>query len=620
MLAVAPKLPISRFSLIMLALLVAALGWMAWQRSQLPSSEDGAILLLVPDGMTSTSPRARIWLDAASEEGIAMRTVTASQLLHVPTDGDARRLLVVPDNVEREVSGALISRVAQLAAQGRVMLVYDALTASGAQVDSSAPLASQVGVDYARYRELGSSAIRSGSVLLTADTETLLRLPPGKTLAVTNEAARARLGAEPRAVSGYEYGVLTYPSFATSGNYDGATLMVNSDGDLVAGYRASAHGAGGVLFVNLPLGDLKGRTDGLLLHSLLRYFAVGIGHLPTLSAAPGGVGALIFNWHVDSNSATAVLRDIDSYPVMQQGPFSIHVTAGPDMQRAGDHAGLDLDHNPIAQSAITRFVARGDAIGSHGGWIHNYFGERIPDEQSSEFTGLIERNIEAVERASKTRVVEYSAPLGNQPEWVTRWLEGHGFLAYYFTGNTGMSPTRSYREGRLDARKIWSFPIVVFGAIASFDEAREAEISEEVMTQWLRDVTEYVANTGTIKTFYSHPHIFPRYRATLHDWFAVTARLQQQGRFHWLTMTQVAQFLNRRDNVRWTLSRGDSSDVVKAEAPDSVNEFTWLFPRDAFEQPSVDSGQATVTATPQEWRVVGQGGQRLTISAKRIAK
>src|SRR5437660_1454634 len=93
---------------------------------------------------------------------------------------------------------------------------------------------------------------------------------------------------------GYLYGELEYPSFQTTGEYHGKTLLQSTDG-LVAG--ENKHGAGRVLLVNLPLGYLTTRTDGMLLHSFLHYFAEDMLQMPHLANVPDGVGGVVMNWH-----------------------------------------------------------------------------------------------------------------------------------------------------------------------------------------------------------------------------------------------------------------------------------------------------------------------------------
>ena len=131
----------------------------------------------------------------------------------------------------------------------------------------------------------------------------------------------------------YLYNDLVYPSFRTGGTFDGDVLLESKAG-LVAGHRK--YEQGDVLFVNLPLGYLESRTDGLLLHSFLHYFATRILDLPYLASVPDGTGGLILNWHVDAASSIQPLGVLQRAGVFDQGPYSIHQTAGPDVNYLHD--------------------------------------------------------------------------------------------------------------------------------------------------------------------------------------------------------------------------------------------------------------------------------------------
>ena len=215
-------------------------------------------------------------------------------------------------------------------------------------------------------------------------------------------------------------------------------MLLESKDGVVAGRRK--HEQGEVLFVNLPLGYLESRTDGLLLHSFLHYFANEILHLPYLASVPDGTGGLVLNWHIDAASALKPMIVLSKAGIFDHGPFSAHFTAGPDVDAFNDGKGLDVDHNPEAQQWIRTFEQRGYAIGSHGGWIHNYFGEHLTDDNEKDFEQYLIKNDQALEHVDGQPIREYSAPLGNHPQWVTRWLQKHGFVAYYFSGDTGFFP------------------------------------------------------------------------------------------------------------------------------------------------------------------------------------
>ena len=172
-----------------------------------------------------------------------------------------------------------------------------------------------------------------------------LGVPPGKYFPFSAPSA-ALENTTSTQLRRYQYGNLEYPSFVTSGDYAGQVLLRSSAG-VVAGFHRYQNGS--VLFVNLPLGYLKGNTDGLPLHTFLHNFAVQMLSLPHLLSVPDGVGGLVLNWHVDSNAAISALQAMNTWTILQQGPYSIHITAGPDTYTIGDNKGFNVLHNPVNQ-------------------------------------------------------------------------------------------------------------------------------------------------------------------------------------------------------------------------------------------------------------------------------
>ena len=140
---------------------------------------------------------------------------------------------------------------------------------------------------------------------------------------------------------------------------------MHSDAGIVAGERK--YQSGSVLFVNLPLGYLKGSTDGLPLHGFLEYFAEHTLALPRLLPVPDGIGGITLNWHVDSNAAIKPLQQMEDWRILEQGPYSVHITAGPDAMEFGDKKGFNVDNNSTSQDVIRQYEKLGFTIGSHGG-------------------------------------------------------------------------------------------------------------------------------------------------------------------------------------------------------------------------------------------------------------
>jgi hypothetical protein len=373
------------------------------------------------------------------------------------------------------------------------------------------------------------------------------------------------------------------------------------------------------LFVNLPLGYLASRTDGLLLHSFLHFFAIRMLGLPYMSSVPDGVGGLVFNWHIDARFSLRPLETLLNEGVFDRGRFSIHFTAGPDVDAFGDHKGLDLDHDLEAQRLIRYLRAHGQEIGSHGGWIHNYFGYHINDDNQKEFETYLEMNKNALERATGERIIEYSAPVGNHPAWVTGWLEKHGFVAYYFTGDAGLGPTKVYRGDQRDGPGIWAFPILHMGKEASLEEMGFDDVPIAAVREWLLAITDFTVREHTARLVYTHPYGAEKFFPTIRTWLDNAAALQQQGRFRWYTMTDLAQFLDRREAVEWALVGSPQSDVVRLRAsdPQTLSHMTWVFPEANYRDVRLVDGKATVRKESGMIFVVAGDGRTLNLELSR---
>jgi hypothetical protein len=595
--------------------LLAVAGWLVVRtHNHLSAGADG-LILLVPDGASFSDPGVTVWLDAASEEGLHVIPMHDSVFLR-PIFGRPKCAgVILPDSIHKQASDLLLNQVRNYVADGgNLMLVFDAATKSiqGFYPSGRSRLSDLAGVDYALYKDLGDVTIRSGAVSSTIQLMKQLGVPPGKYFPFSAPSA-ALANTTSTELRRYQYGNLEYSSFVTSGNYAGQVLLRSRAGVAAGTHR---YQNGSVLFVNLPLGYLKSDADGLPLHAFLQYFAVEMLSLPHLLAVPDGIGGLVLNWHVDSNAAISALQAMNTWTILQQGPYSIHITAGPDTYAFDDHKGFNVLHNPVSQDLVHQYVRLGNEIGSHGGWIHNYFAAYVATNPNKDIPKLLELNKDALEQVAENRVVEYSAPNGDQPEWVTQWLELHGFVAYYFTGDGGMGPTQGYRGGRREGQNIWAFPITQLDRAASFEEFSGEDVSFDVIQQWLEALTGFVVNGHEVRLVYLHPPGILPYHDVVQNWLEETARLKTQGRFRWYTMAQVANFLNSRKRVRWKLTQQDGLTSLTAAGFSSLVHQTWSLPGNKLDKPVVIGGTATVVRDDDSWLVVAGEGTRLEVQAR----
>jgi hypothetical protein len=601
-----------------LAIVSAGLFALLRNRAQAPSAD--RVLLLVPDGTRFSDPRVTVWLDAASEQGLHVVPMHDSTYLSPLTGSPPCAGVILPDTIHERASDILVNAVrAYVAGGGNLMLVYDAATESlaGFYAKDQAPLSDLAGVKYALYGPLAEHMIESGDVSGTIAAMDALGVPPGKYYPLGPPGIPAADNTQTVELRRYEYGDLEYPSFVTTGDYAGRVLLRSRAG-VVAGY--DRYGQGSVLFVNLPLEFLARYTDGLPLHSFLTFYATKVLSLPCLMAVPDGIGGFVLDWHVDYAGAIKPLEELNSWTMAEQGPYSVDVTAGPDDNAIGDKEGLDLLHNPAAQALIRRYEQSGYEIGSHGGWLHNYFAAHLNDTNAAPMQQYLELNNEAVAKVTGKPVREYSAPVGNHPQWVTEWLERHGVVAYYFTGDTGMGPTLGYRRGQRVGTTIWAFPILHLDQAATFEEMPKYGYPDAIVAQWLEGVTDFVVNHRQVRLIYFHPPGILRYHTVVDYWMGKTAQSEAAGVFRWYTMPQIADFLNVRKTVEWTLRESGGSATLQATDPLTLDHETWRLPKNVLAEPRVISGNARVTSDNNAWFVVAGPGRWLTVESRLVNK
>jgi Polysaccharide deacetylase len=588
-----------------------------WPKLHRQAGNADELILLLPDNLGATDPKVRVWLDAASEEGLHIEPVHDSEFVRPLFARNRCAGVILPDTIHKQASDVFVGSIQKYVSKGgKLMLVYDAGTLSpeGRYAPTKSRFSEMTGVDYALYDKLQNGTIVWQPVGAPRESFAKLDIPPGKYYPFAGSSDSDETDAR---LTRYRFGDLKYPSFVTAGNYQGK-LILRSGAGVAAGQNS--FGNGSVLFVNLPLSYLKSNTDGLLLHTFLKYFAQQVVALPYLSSVPDGIGGIILNWHVDSNAAIKPLAEMESWSLLKQGPYSIHITAGPDAHTIDDHRGFDVDHNPSSQARIREYLAAGDEIGSHGGWVHDYFAAHVDTDPPDELRPFLELNKRSLEHVTQKPVTEYSSPSGDQPEWVTQWLEANGFVAYYFTGDTGMGPTQGYRQGVRGGKSIWAFPISHLGPAAAFEEMPDFGFQAPEILQWLDGMTDFVSSHHTARLIYFHPPGILAYHDVVDQWMKRTAELRGKGSFRWYTMSGLAVFLNARKQVDWTTADKGGVMTIEASHPTSLEHMTWRLPAARFEQPTIVGGVAQVSKDSDTWVVVAGPGQKLEINARMLTQ
>lgn len=591
---------------------LALLAGVAWlYQSQNPRGLQPSIVLLVPSDGALSQPATQAWIDAANEEGISLTVLTDDAFLREGANHRHIAGVILPDTVHQQASGILVNQLYRYVdSGGRLFVTFDAAvfdSQNGRYADQQSRLSKLTGVRYALYDELKDLTLSTGEVFGSRESESSLGFQSGR--------MDFKPGAQQGVLTTYGYDQLQYSHFRTDPDTAARVLLVSAEGDVVV----STHrmGKGQVLFANLPLGYLKTQTDGFLLHQLMGHFASTMLQLPRLVSVPEGVGGLILNLHVDSNTALKPLKALEQAGWFEQGPFSIHVTAGPDTSREGDRMGINLPSNPEMQALLRRQIKRGHEVGNHGGWIHNVFGAQASEDNRERFEPMLDMNQASVSVATATVPRSYSAPMGNQPQWVNAWLRREGFKGYYTSGDNGLGPTRSYEKGhRPGPSSLWAFPISSYHRVATFEELALSEppIAPQEMAAHLVALTRFVSDRHVARLFYFHPPASGKHQSSLDMLMAEAGRQAEQGRFRWYTMEQLSDFLNRRAMAQWQATPGEGHrGGFTANSPAPLNQLTWVVPKGEKTRIKVIRGNATVREDGPSWIVTAGAGQELEV-------
>lgn len=573
-------------------------------------ANSSSIVLLVPNEAALALPVTQAWIDAAQEEGLSVTAMTDDTFLRY--GGDRQRIagVILPDTVHPQASEMLVNQLHQyVSAGGRLFIAFDAAlldSQNGLYAGDQSRFSALAGVRYAMYSQLKDRTTALGAVYGSRASEKTLGLQPGKLDFKTS--THPPLGE----LTTYGYKQLRHSHYRTEAPTGASALLVAAEGDVLV--STNRYGQGEVLFANLPLGYLKTRTDAYLLHQLLGHFAGTMLRQPRLSPVPDGVGGMVLNLHVDSNAALQPLKALDATGWFDQGPFSIHVTAGPDAVREGDGLGVGVKDNPEMQDFLRRQVARGHEVGNHGGWNHNLFGQQANDGNRERFEPMLALNQTSMSAATGTVPRSYSAPMGNQPPWTTQWLRTEGFKGYYSTGDNGLGPTRSYENGlRPAASGLWAFPISSHQRVATFEEIgnQDPPVEPEEMADYLSGLTRFVADRHVARLFYFHPPAATQHLASIDVLMAEARRLAAAQRFRWYTMEQLADFMSRRALVQWQPTPGrNGRGGFTASSGASLNGLSWVLPQSGTQRLKVVSGHATVRQDGPDWIVTAAGEGR----------
>jgi hypothetical protein len=163
----------------------------------------------------------------------------------------------------------------------------------------------------------------------------------------------------------------------------------------------------------------------------------------------------------------------------------------------------------------------------------------------------------------------------------TRVIESLGIRAYYYTGDTGSAPNRTFHEGEMVSERAWAFPVMPNGIYASIGEMVKSGQSPAQVEDWLDGTLDYVVDERTTRLVYSHPYDLrnPAYRHAFSRFLDRAERLQDNGMLRVDTMDYFARFMTRFVSTRFSFSRAGGALHVDMSNDDALEGLSFQVPQ-----------------------------------------
>jgi hypothetical protein len=521
------------------------------------------------------------------EEGVSFDRIDVHDIAAMSVEELALRspVVILPDGVLQSLPNQFNQWAKRyLAEGGNLLVVYDAgvRNQKGFFLDT-AVLADIFGLNTITYANAGGQAYGYGSIQFTsAKSRDYFQIPPGKT-------------DERLFLSGYRYGKLMYPLAGNKplGRIPEKTIYaygITVQNEKYPALLLTEYSRGKALYVDLPLGYLKANADDLPLRSVIRTFLFDVVAIPHIMNVESGRGNIIINWHIDSNVEVETLSQMKQSGLLRKNvPASFHITAGDFCYTPGDCAGFDAcgKGRPLVE-----LLKNYGSIGSHGGWGHNWFAENIKSGtfRKKEMQQYIEMNSACLESITGYKIVEYSAPVGVQPQPLSaNLLEELGYSAYYSTGDAGSPPNRSFQNGTMLTERVIAFPIMPFGRSASLDEMSTLDHrTEREVRNWFYGVLSYAARNRTTRLIYSHPNNIKRYPRAVKAFMDRAGSLQRHGSLAVRTMSDYAAFFLRFLKTTYSFNQTATQLTVTLKNPDGLAGICVALPKKTIQRPMSD--------------------------------
>jgi len=543
------------------------------------------LLVYNPEYTRGKSSVLSAYESVLQEEGVPFESIDVFQLNTLNVYAVAKRapVMILPDSILMHVPAQFGEWTKEyLSKGGNVAVIYDAGTRrQKGYFLKRAAFADILHLNYITFETGGAGSFDHAHIKFTSkENRDFFQFPSGKTI-------------DGLTISGYHYGALQYPIARNDPDRDLPTKDIYAYGVTAKKEKFPAivitdFSGGKVLYVNLPLGALKANSDDLPLRAVLRTYLFDVVGVPHIMNSEAGKGGIIIDWHVDSSVEHKTLPLMQKMGLLRKDiAASFDITAGDFRDNPGD--GLGFDACGTGESLVELMKSYG-TIGSHGGWAHNWFAKNVEDGsfKEKEIREYIVKNNQCLEKVTGYKITEYAGPDGvhTQPE-TTRILEDLGFVAYYYAGDTGSGPNRTFYQGRMVSDKVIAFPVMPFGRDASlYEMSTLAKKNDSEVREWLFDILSYSARNRTVRLFYSHPYNIAHYPQTMKAFMDKVENMQKNREISVRSMSDFARFFLRLLKTAYDFSEADNGLIVSLTNPEGLAGITVAVPKADYSPPS----------------------------------
>ncbi|HPR16845.1 MAG TPA: hypothetical protein PLD62_01225 [Candidatus Cloacimonadota bacterium] len=565
---------------IIAVLVLLILGFWYYRYCQTSQTEKHYEVLLVTETPLDTMGTAiqAAFSSVLEEEGVPFRWVQRGDILrYKPKDIiDLNPVIIFPDYITQRIPEEFSIWIDDyLQVGGNVLLSYDCgIRMANNRYRTKAIFSSLVGANYITYSQYIQSSYRLANIQFRdREAAKFLQIPYGKLDEHLN-------------LSGYVYGALQYPvAFVDPENLKNDEIYAYSvyeDGSRRPNIILRHFEKGRILYANLPLGYLKAyASDELMLRTILRTFLFEVVHIPHLANMPSRKAGLVMNWHVDNSKEWKSINWAEKQGFFRQDfPFSCVISAGKWLNKTDDNLGFDAANH----TDLVKKLAKFGTIGSLGGWAHNWFASQMSnhEQNAAEIEKSIVMNNQTLSDITGYPVQEFAAPQGIHDAWLTRILAKNNFDSYYFVGDSGSQPNRSFFDGKMVADNLFAFPVMPFNQRASVHELGRDHIPASEYETWLNATLDHLIDHRLATLIYSHFYDFrdfPQYVPAFLRFMDRAAQLQKEGKLLIAPMSYFTQFWLRFLKTETEFICENELLLVTLKNPESLQNITISLPK-----------------------------------------